>query len=179
MCVLGVSGFIEHRQHVGSKALLLLPSRFSRVRLCTTPQPAAHQAPLSLGFSRQECWSGVPFPSPTKALQACPTLRDPVDCSPPGSAVYGILQAKILERIVQRGSYEGIFPTQGWTLRLLSLLHWQADSLPLVPPGDTWTFWANQKCSSPVLSVLVFLGIKITIDDIYLALSLCSIYLMS
>ena len=67
-------------------------------------------------------------------------LRDPVDCSPPGSAVYGILQAKILERIVQRGSYEGIFPTQGWTLRLLSLLHWQADSLPLVPPGDTWTF---------------------------------------
>ena len=34
--------------------LLLLPSRFSRVRLCATPQTAAHQAPLSLGFSRQE-----------------------------------------------------------------------------------------------------------------------------
>ena len=126
---------------MGTKALLLLLllllSRFSHVQLCTTPQTAAHQAPLSLGFSRQEYWSGLPFPSPTKALQACPTLRDPVDCSPPGSAVYGILQAKILERIVQRGSYEGIFPTQGWTLRLLSLLHWQADSLPLVPPGDT------------------------------------------
>ena len=36
----------------------------SRVRLCATPQTAAHQAPLSLGFSRQEHWSGLPFPSP-------------------------------------------------------------------------------------------------------------------
>ena len=40
-----------------------LLSRFSRVRLCTTPSTAAHQAPRSLGFSRQECWSGLPFPS--------------------------------------------------------------------------------------------------------------------
>ena len=44
--------------------LLLLLSRFSRVQLCATPQTAAHQAPPSLGFSRQEHWSGLPFPSP-------------------------------------------------------------------------------------------------------------------
>ena len=44
--------------------LLLLLSRFSRVQLCATPQTAAHQAPLSPGFSRQEHWSGLPFPSP-------------------------------------------------------------------------------------------------------------------
>ena len=44
--------------------LLLLLSRFSRVQLCATPETAAHQAPLSLGFSRQEHWSGLPFPSP-------------------------------------------------------------------------------------------------------------------
>ena len=44
--------------------LLLLLSRFSRVRLCVTPQTAAHQAPPSLGFSGQEHWSGLPFPSP-------------------------------------------------------------------------------------------------------------------
>ena len=44
--------------------LLLLLSRFSRVRLCATPQTAAHQAPPSLGFSRQEHWSGLPFPYP-------------------------------------------------------------------------------------------------------------------
>ena len=44
--------------------LLLLLSRFSRVQLCETPSTAAHQAPPSLGFSRQEHWSGLPFPSP-------------------------------------------------------------------------------------------------------------------
>ena len=33
-------------------------------QLCATPETAAHQAPLSLGFSRQEHWSGLPFPSP-------------------------------------------------------------------------------------------------------------------
>ena len=47
-----------------SMLLLLLLSRFSCVRLCTTPQMAAHQAPPSLGFSKQEHWSGLPFPSP-------------------------------------------------------------------------------------------------------------------
>ena len=36
----------------------------SRVQLCATPETAAHQAPPSLGFSRQEHWSGLPFPSP-------------------------------------------------------------------------------------------------------------------
>ena len=44
--------------------LLLQLSHFSRVRLCLTPWTAAHQAPLSLGFSRQEQWSGLPLPSP-------------------------------------------------------------------------------------------------------------------
>ena len=44
--------------------LLLLLSYFGRVRLCVTPETAAHQAPQSLGFSRQEHWSGLPYPSP-------------------------------------------------------------------------------------------------------------------
>ena len=43
--------------------LLLLLSHFSRVRLCETLWTAAHQAPLSTGFSRQEYWSGLLFPS--------------------------------------------------------------------------------------------------------------------
>ena len=42
--------------------LLLLLSCFSRVQLCATPKTAAHHAPPSLGFSRQEHWSGLPFP---------------------------------------------------------------------------------------------------------------------
>ena len=44
--------------------MLLLLSRSSRVRLCATPYMAAHQAPPSLGFSRQEHWRGLPFSSP-------------------------------------------------------------------------------------------------------------------
>ena len=84
--------------------LLLLLSRFSRVRLCATPWTAAYQAPPSMGFSRQEYWSGLPFPSPSmkvesesEVAQLCPTLRDPMDCSPPGSSVHEILQARVLE----------------------------------------------------------------------------------
>ena len=42
----------------------LLLGHISRVRHCAHPQTAAHQAPPSLGFSRQEHWSGLPFPSP-------------------------------------------------------------------------------------------------------------------
>ena len=112
---------------------------------------AAHQAPPSLGFSRQEHWSGLPFPSPVhesekwkgscsvmsdpqrphglqptrlphpwdssgkntgvgchfllqcmkvkserEVAQSCPTLRDPMDCSPPGSSFHGIFQATVL-----------------------------------------------------------------------------------
>jgi len=44
--------------------LLLLLSCFSHVWIYATPQTVAHQAPPSLEFSRQEHWSGLPFPSP-------------------------------------------------------------------------------------------------------------------
>ena len=44
--------------------LLLLLSRFSRARLLVTQWTAAYQAPLPMGFSRHEYWSGVPLPSP-------------------------------------------------------------------------------------------------------------------
>ena len=46
------------------KLLLLLLSRFSPVGLCATPWTAAYQVSPSMGFSRQEHWSGLPFPSP-------------------------------------------------------------------------------------------------------------------
>ena len=80
--------------------LLLLLSRFSRVRLSATPQTAAHQAPPSLGFSRQEHWSGLPFPSPvqeSEVAQLYPTLSDPMDFSLPGSSAHGTFQARVLE----------------------------------------------------------------------------------
>ena len=62
----GCSHEIKRCFLLGRKAMtnLLLLSRFSHVRLCATQWTAAHQAPPSLGFSRQEHWSGLPFPSP-------------------------------------------------------------------------------------------------------------------
>ena len=63
---------------------LLLLSHFSRVWLCATPQTAAHEAPPSLGFSRQEHWSGLPFPSPmreSEVAQSYPTFSNPMDSS--------------------------------------------------------------------------------------------------
>ena len=45
----------------------------SLVRLLATPWTAAHQAPPSMGFSRQECWSGVPLPSPILHLTVSQT----------------------------------------------------------------------------------------------------------
>ena len=75
--------------------LLLLLSCFSCVRLCETPETAAHQASPSLGFSRQEHWSGLPFPSPMHESEKWKWSRsvvsdssDPMDCSPPGSSIH-------------------------------------------------------------------------------------------
>ena len=70
----------------------------------------------------------------TKSLQLYPTLCDPLGCSPPGSSVQGILQARILEWVA-RPSSRGIFPVQGSNPGLLCLLHWQVVSLPLETPG--------------------------------------------
>ena len=68
------------------------------------PIDAAHQAPPSLGFSRQEHWSGLPFPSQcmkvkseSEVTQSCPTLSDPMDYSLPGSSIHVIFQAGVLE----------------------------------------------------------------------------------
>ena len=54
----------------------------------------------SVGFSRQEHWSGLPFPSPmceSEVSQSCPTLSNPMDCNLRGSSIHGIFQARVLE----------------------------------------------------------------------------------
>ena len=56
--------------------LLLLLSHFSHVRLCVTPETAAHQAPPSMGFTRQEYWSGLPLPSPLMILTLSEKIYD-------------------------------------------------------------------------------------------------------
>ena len=67
----------------------------SRVRLLATPWTPAYQAPPSMGFSRQEYWSGAPLPSPRGASdqirsvsQSCPTVCDPMNRSMPGLPVH-------------------------------------------------------------------------------------------
>ena len=82
------------------------------VLLFSSPWTIAHQAPLSMGFPRQEYWSGLPFPSPgdlpdpgiksrspARGLNrfSCVQLCNAMDFSLPGSSVHGILQARILE----------------------------------------------------------------------------------
>ena len=68
-------------EHLQTLLLLLLLSHFSCVQLCTDLWTAAHQAPLSMGFSRQEYWSGLPFASPEEQSQR---LRN--DPSPEGAS---------------------------------------------------------------------------------------------
>ena len=68
------------------------------------PWTAAHQAPPSLGFSRQEHGVGCHFllqcmkvESESEVAQSCPTPSDPMDCSLSGSSIHGIFQARVLE----------------------------------------------------------------------------------
>ena len=84
---------------------LLLPSHFSRVRLCVTPWTAAYQAPPSMGSPGKNTGVGCHFllqcmtvKSESEVAQSCLTLRNPMDCSPPGSSIHGIFQARVLER---------------------------------------------------------------------------------
>ena len=84
--------------------LLLLLSRVSHVRLCATPEMAAHQAPPSLGFARMNTGVGCHFllqcmkvKSESEVTQSCSTPTDPMECSLPGSSIHGICQARVLE----------------------------------------------------------------------------------
>ena len=104
----------------------------SRVQLFVTPWTVAYHTPLSMGFSQQEYWSGLPFPFPEdlpdpgikprspalqadalpseppgKSLSCVQIFCNPMDCSPSDSSVHGILQARILEWVAisfSRGS---------------------------------------------------------------------------
>ena len=117
----------------------------------------------SMGFSRQEYWSGLPFPSPcsilpvmshlwvlltkcAKLLLLCQTLCDPMDCSLPGSSVRRILQTRILEWFFMPSSRGSSNPRI--KPALLCLLHWQVGSWPLAPPGKPCESEVTQSCPS-------------------------------
>ena len=84
--------------------LLLLLSHFSSVQLCATPQTAAHQAPCPWDSPGKNTGVGCHFllqcmkgKRESEVAQSCPTLRDPMDGSLPGSSIHGIFQARVLE----------------------------------------------------------------------------------
>ena len=85
--------------------LLLLLSRFSRVRLCATPWTAAHQAPPSLGSSRQEHWSGLPFPSPMHESEKWKWIRSVVSDS---SRPHGLQPTRLLRPWDSPGKSTGV-----------------------------------------------------------------------
>ena len=82
----------------------LLLHHFSRVRLCATPETAAHQASRPWDSPGKNPGVGCHFllqcmkgKSEREVTQSCPTLHDPRVCSLPGSSVHGIFQARVLE----------------------------------------------------------------------------------
>ena len=90
-CIMS-DGWIKDKMQAPPMLLLLL-SRLSRVRLCATPETAAHQAPPSLRFYRQEHWSGVPFPSPMHASEKWKWSRSVV---PNSSQPHGLQPTRLL-----------------------------------------------------------------------------------
>ena len=109
--------------------LLLLSSRlscFSRVRLCATPETAAHQAPprprlwdspgKNTGVGCHFLLQCMKVKSESEVAQSCLTLSDPMDCGLPGSTVHGIFQARVLEWGAIAWSSESQTPrTQGFS----------------------------------------------------------------
>ena len=132
-------------------SLLLLLSHFSRVWLCATPQMAAHQAPPSLWFSRQEHWSGLPFPSQcmkvkseSEVAQSCPTFSDPLDCSLPGSSVHGIFQAR--KMALEWGAIAFSQPSLEWSKN--ASIYWVSGHTSC-PEGHMKLFLLSSEMSGP------------------------------
>ena len=82
-----------------------------------------------------------------------------MNCSPPGSSVQGFSRQEYW--VGCHSLLQGIFPTQGSNLRLL---HWKADSLPLVQPGMFY-YTTNNDCWSLIIYLTCFYLLWITICD--------------
>ena len=106
-------------------------SRFSCILLFVTLWSVARQAPLSMGFSRQEHWTGLPCPFPLRmevqfssVAQSCPILCDSMNRSPPGLPVHH----QLLE-FTQTHVHESVMPSSHLILCCPLLL------LPPIPPS--------------------------------------------
>ena len=121
--------------------LLLLLSRLSRVWLCATPETAAHQAPPSLGFSRQEHWSGLPFPSPMRESEKCKSSRSVVSNS---SRPHGLQPTRLLRPWDFPGKSTGV--GCHCLLRTTTLFDSKVETGKWQAPGQTYlsSIFANE-----------------------------------
>ena len=117
--------------------LLLLLSHFSHVRLCATPETAAHQAPRPWDSPGKNTGVGCHFllqcmkvKSESEVAQSCPTLCDPMDCSLPGSSVHGFSRQEYWSGVPSPSP--GDLPDPGIEPRSPAL---EADALTSEPPG--------------------------------------------
>ena len=85
------------------------------------------------------------------SLQSCPTLCNTLDCSPPGSSVHRIFQARILKWVAIPSSRRSSQPRKS-NPHLLHFLHWQVGSLPWVPPGKPVTMSSCPQFAFLILS---------------------------
>ena len=93
------------------------------------------------------CYFNLQFPNDVRLhtcvhAQLCLTLCDPSDCSPPGSFVHGISQARVLEWVAISYS-RGYSGPRDWVLHLLCLLLWEEDCLPLSHLGSPMMYDAE------------------------------------
>ena len=124
----------EIKRHLllGRKAmtnLLLLLSRFSPVRLCATPWTAAHQAPLSVGFSRQEHWRGSPLPSPMTNLDSILRRRDitlPTKVCLVKAMVFPVVIYGCENWTIKKAEHQRIDAFELWCWRRLLRVPWTA-----------------------------------------------------
>ena len=88
-----------------------------------------------------------------KSLQLCPTLSDPMDCRLPSSCPWNSSGKNT--GVGFHVLLQGISPTQGLKPSFLSLLHWQAGSLPLAPPGKPINIYTEPICCTPEIKNII------------------------
>ena len=90
-----------------------------------------------------------------KSLQSCPTVCDPMDCSPPGSSVHGDSPRRVLEWVATPSSGGSSWPRDLTHVSYASCIG-QASSLPLAPPGKLNIFIPSQKTCRHIIWCILF-----------------------
>ena len=128
----------------------------SRVRLLATPWTGAHQAPPSMGFSRQEYWSGVPLPSPMTNLDTIKKHKHHFANKGPYSQSYGFSSSHVQMR--ELNEKEGWLPKNWcfWTVVLEKTLESPLESKEIQPVNPKkkstliihWKYWWSNQSSN-------------------------------